>query len=194
MATGANQELPDLLDVLLTRHSVGPKHLHAPGPADAELQAALRAAMRAPDHHGLRPYAFVTIGDRRREELAGLFEDYARRHGKSQEDVRRERERAYNGPVLVAMVARIQVDHPHVPAHEQWMCAGGALTNFLTALHIMGYGAKVVSGGKAADHAIGEALCAPGETLVGWIVIGTPKAPARARGEDDPATVVREWI
>ena len=80
-----------------------------------------------------------------------------------------------------------------VPAHEQWMCAGGALTNFLTALHVMGYGAKVVSGGKAADPAISAALCEPGEKLVGWIVIGTPTGPSRARGHDDPALIVRDW-
>ena len=192
MTNGTDPEVQDMLTGLLTRHSVGPKHLFAPGPDAAELQAALRAAMRTPDHHGLRPYCFVLIGDGRRAALARLFEDCARRHGKPDDEVRQEGERAYNGPLLVALMARIQ-DHPQVPPHEQWMCAGGALTNFLNAVHLMGYGAKMLSGRKAADPAIGAALCAPGETLVGWIVIGTPKSAARPRGQDDIEAIAREW-
>lgn len=193
MATGMDQEVLDLLSGLLTRHSVGPRHVFTPGPDEEELQTALRAAMRAPDHHGLRPYAFVSIGDERRDELAGLFEDFARRLGKTDAEVTREGERARNGPVLLAMVARIQPDHPQVPPHEQWMCAGGALTNLLSALHMMGYGAKVLSGRKAADPTISAAFCAEGETLVGWIVIGTPKTAPRPREEDDITLIARGW-
>lgn len=193
MTSGMDPDVLDLLSGLLTRHSVGPRHVFAPGPNEVELQTALRAAMRAPDHHGLRPYRFVTIGDERRDRLAGLFEEFARRLGKPDAEVRREGERARNGPVLLAIVARIQADHPQVPPHEQWMCAGGALTNFLSALHMMGYGAKVLSGRKAADPAIGAAFCGEGETLVGWIVIGTPKSAPRPRAEDDVTLIVREW-
>ena len=38
------------LDNLLSRHSLGIKHLAEPGPGDAELQTMVAAALRAPDH------------------------------------------------------------------------------------------------------------------------------------------------
>ena len=51
----------------------------------------------------------------------------------------------------------------------------------------------MLSGRKAGEPAIVEAFCGPGETLVGWIVTGTPTAAARARHDDDPAQVIGEW-
>lgn len=192
----ASHDLPDaeaVLAHLLARHSVGPKRLVAPGPGDEELTLAARVALRAPDHQGLAPFRFVVIPEERRDRLAALFAAHATLCGKTQEEVREEAQRARNGATLVALVARIDAEHPLVPAHEQWICVGGALANFMNALHLMGYGAKMLSGRKAADPKIGEALCEAGETLVGWVVIGTPRSAPAARGEDDPARVLRHW-
>jgi len=84
-------------------------------------------------------------------------------------------------------------DHPRVPPHEQWLAAGGALSNFLTALHIMGFGAKMLSGRKAADPFICDAFCEPGETLVGWIAVGTASKAPHPRHNDSPDTILRRW-
>lgn len=181
-----------VLEHLLRRHSIGPRQLAAPGPAPAELRLAARAALRAPDHKRLSPVRLIEIPDARRAELAALFEDFARRSGRSEAEVKEEAERAWNGPALVALAARIDTE-AGVPAHEQWIAVGGALANFMNALHLMGYGAKMLSGRKAADPAITSALCEPGETLVGWIAIGTPTAAAKARGDDDPDRILRRW-
>ncbi len=183
----------EVLQFLLGRHSVGPKHLAEPGPDAGQLLAAARAALRAPDHRHMTPFRFAVVPSQRRAELARLFEDAARRHGHPDADIAAEGRRAWNGPVLVAMIARITPGQPEVPEHEQWISAGGALMNFLNALHLMGYGAKMLSGRKAGEPAIVEAFCGPGETLVGWIVTGTPTAAARARHDDDPAQVIGEW-
>ncbi|MCM5571553.1 nitroreductase family protein [Burkholderiaceae bacterium FT117] len=183
----------DVLGHLLSRHSIGPKHLVAPGPGAAQLRLAARAALRAPDHRQLAPARFIVVPDARRDELAALFEDFARRSGKSPAELREESGRAYNGPVLVALAARIDPGLPEVPPHEQWIAVGGALANFMNALHLMGFGAKMLSGRKASDPAIAAALCEPGETLVGWIAIGTPAAAAKPRGDDEPERVLRDW-
>ena len=183
----------DVLHYLLARYSVGPKHLRAPGPTRAQLLAATSTALRAPDHEHLVPFRFAVVADAQRADLARLFEAAALRAGHTAEEARDDGRRAWNGPVLVAFVARIDPAHPKVPAHEQWLCAGGALANFLNALHLMGFGAKVLSGRKAADPQVGAAFCVPGEALVGWIVAGTPSAAAHARVEDDPAQVLGDW-
>ena len=182
----------DVLAFLTERYSVGPKHLVAPGPDADQLALAARAALRAPDHRHLVPFRFAVVPDDARPALARLFEDAARRHGDDEAEAAAEGRRAWNGPVLVALVVRLST-HPEVPEHEQWLAAGGALANFLNALHLMGFGAKMLSGRKASDPAVQAAFCGPGERLAGWIVAGTPTARAKPKHEDDPAGVLHAW-
>ncbi len=171
----------DSLSPLLQRYSLGGKDLAEPGPSKEELKLIAQAALRAPDHSELIPFRFVIIEGLARERLADLFEAYAKREGKSEESCRIERSRALQVPVTIAVVARIDLAHPLVPAHEQWACIGGAITNALNALHAMGYAGKMLSGGKVRDQILNQAFCHTGETLVGWIVAGTPTKPLRAK-------------
>jgi len=171
------------LDLLAVRHSVGPKHLAAPGPTDAQLRRAFAIALRAPDHGKLVPFRFVVVRDAGLERLAELFLDYGRRHGKSEAELAMERTRAVQAPVVIAVVARIDPTL-EVPPHEQWIAVGGALTNVLNALHLMGFGAKMLSGLRAADPQIAQAFCREGEQLVGWISSGTPTSAPQGRHVD----------
>lgn len=165
----------------------------APGPSTAQLRTAIAAALRAPDHGKLVPWRAVVISDRQRETLGDLFARFAREVGKTDEDVAIERDRARNGPVLVAWIVRIDETIDEVPPHEQWMCAGGALTNFLNALHLMGFGAKTLSGRKCAHPAVLDAFCRNGEVLAGFVCIGTATRQSSPRGADDPDAVLSRW-
>ncbi|MBI4189635.1 MAG: nitroreductase [Betaproteobacteria bacterium] len=183
----------DAMKQLLTRHPVGPKHLLPPAPTEEQVCLAVAAALRAPDHQKLVPFRFVLIPDDARPLLGELFADSARRSGKTDDEIAIERDRAMPGPLLLAFVVRIENDHPRVPPHEQWLAAGGALSNFLTALHVMGFGAKMLSGRKAADPAICNAFCGSGETLVGWIAAGTASQAPHPRENDNPDAILRRW-
>lgn len=174
------------LDWLAQRHSVGPKHLGPPAPDRTALERAAQLAARAPDHALLRPYRFLRVPDGRREQLAQLFEDDARRRGQDAADVARARARAHNGPALVALVARIVPGVDDAPETEQWVCVGAALMNFLNALHLMGFAAKVLSGASVRDPAMRAAFCAPDEQLVAWIVAGTATRSAHERQPAQP--------
>jgi len=178
------------LRLILTRFSVSPKYLGEPGPSDEQLSMVALAALRGPDHNKLIPFRFVVARGEALERLAGLFLDYGRRRGKTGEALDAERDRAIQAPVVVAVIARIDNENRDVPAYEQWATVGGAISNALTAVHIMGYAGKMLSGVRAADPVIGRAYCKEGETLLGWISIGTPKGPPKARGEIDPATIL----
>lgn len=178
------------LRFLLERHSVGPKHMAEPGPTDEELLLVARAALRAPDHEKLIPFRFVVARGDGLQRLASLFEDYGRRRGKTGEELAAERQRATQAPVVIAVVVCIDDSVPDVPAHEQWACAGGAVANAMNALHLLGYGAKMLSGERATDRVMREAFCRPGESILGWIATGTAKAPGKARGPDDPARIL----
>lgn len=178
--------------LMLSRHSVGPKHLSAPGPTDDELRTVLAAALRAPDHGKLVPFRFVVIRDDGLARLADLFIDYGKRCGKNGDDLAQERSRAMQAPVVLAVVARIH-GTDSIPAHEQWMAVGGAVANVVNALHFMGFGAKMLSGLRAADPIIARAFCRDDEGLVGWISAGTPQARPQARGTDAIEVIVSNF-
>lgn len=185
---------PGSLDALLTRYSVGPKHLAEPGPSDAQLALMAEAALRAPDHAELVPYRFKLVRGAAKEGMASLFADAARAAGKGEEGAALDAERALAPPVTVAVVARIDLGHPQVPAHEQWAAVGGALSNFLTAAHALGFGGKMLSGAKVRSPAIAAAFCEPGETLLGWIALGTPaRKPAGPARKPAAADVLVDW-
>ena len=97
--------------------------------------------------------------------------------------------------MILGLTRTIDLGHPLVPAHEQWACVGGALTNFLNAAHLLGYGGKMLSGAKVRDAAIVAAFCGPGETLLGWIALGTPlrraTGPSRKGGVE---LALSEWV
>jgi len=196
VASGSEQPVDEAdrgaaLRLLLTRFSVSPKHLGEPGPSDEELSVVALAALRGPDHDKLIPFRFVVARGEALERLAESFVGYGQRHGKTGDALDAERLRALQAPVVIAVIARIDGANHRVPPHEQWATIGGAISNALTALHIMGYAGKMLSGLRAADPVIGSSYCSEGEQLVGWISIGTPKGPAKARGEIDPALILR---
>jgi len=182
------------LDTLLTRYSVGPKHLVEPGPDDAQLALMVQAALRAPDHAELVPYRFKLVRGEARQAMAELFADAARAAGKGEEGAALDAERALRPPVTVAVIARIDLGHPLVPAHEQWAAVGGAVANFLMAAHALGFGGKMLSGAKVRNPAIAAAFCEAGETLVGWIALGTPaRKPSGPARKPDPGQVLIDW-
>lgn len=184
----------DALPVLLTRQSVGARHLVEPGPDDAALRLMCEAALRAPDHGALVPFRFAVVRGAARAQLAALFEQAARDAGKGDADARIDAERAQRAPLTLAVLARIDLGHTLVPAHEQWACVGGALTNLLNAAHALGFGGKMLSGSKVRSPVLQRALCEAGETLVGWVALGTPAAsPARQPRKLAADAVLREW-
>jgi len=180
----------EALRLLLGRHSISPKHLGDPGPTHEELRTVALAALRAPDHTKLVPFRFVIARDEGLLRLADLFVEFGKRRGKTGGDLDAEQTRAMQAPVVIAVVARIDTQNPDVPVHEQWPCVGGAISNAVTALHMLGYGAKMLSGVRAADPSIGSAYCRDGETLVGWISTGTARVGAKSRDEINPDQVL----
>ena len=187
------ENLPAALQALLSRHSLGPRWMVAPGPDATELNLAVQAALRGPNHGRLQPWRLVQISTEQRPALATLFEQFAREDGKAEEEVAAERERAFNGPVLVAWVVRITSTVDKVPPHEQWICVGAAMGNFMNAQHALGYGAKILSGRKCQHPALVQAFCEEGEQLVGFTCIGTPTRELEAREADEVEPRLSGW-
>lgn len=176
-------EIDARLAPLLSRRSVSPKRLGAPGPAPEELDVMVDAALSAPDHGALQPWRLIAFPAAARERLADVFEAEKRRRDPvaSPLDLERARQHATGAPVVLAFVVR-PVRSVAVPVHEQWLSAGAALGQLLLAAHYMGYGAIVLSGERCADEQLRSALgVEEHETLAGFVSMGTiVKAPPAA--------------
>src|SRR5580698_2804812 len=64
---------PDALQTLLTRRSVPALKMHEPGPSAQQIEIAVSAALRAPDHNNLKPWRCVLIRGAARERLSELL-------------------------------------------------------------------------------------------------------------------------
>ena len=178
--------------MILTRHSVSPKRLLAPGPDDAQLAAMLEAAGAAPDHELLQPWRFVRIPLGARGALAELFARalLARDPQAHEQDLQRARAKAFRAPELLLAIARLEPEHPDVPARERYVSLGCALMNLLLAAHALGFGA-MITGGKALlwDEFARAFALAEGEEAVCFVSIGTP-GPARRRARPGAAQLL----
>lgn len=183
-----------LLDALLSRRSVRPRRLTAPGPSPDDLRTILQAGLRGPDHGGLRPWRLLHLTDR--QALADVFVAAERelRPGGGEEMVARAEERAHNGPCLLALVACIDESHPEVPAHEQWAAVGAALNQMLLAADALGLAGGILSGAKTRTTALRRALhMAEHEHIVGFLTFGTAAAAPPAAPAADPSEFLSEW-
>lgn len=188
--------LPDPLAAMLARSSVPPRLLRAPGPNRQALDLAVAAALRAPDHGGLRPWRFVFIAGEARaafgEVLAASLA--TRMPGTPAARLEIERAKPLRAPLLVAAGAVLRHDHPGVPVWEQEAAAAAGVMNFLNALEALGFGGVWLSSEALRDAAVKSALgFAEKDALLGWLYLGTPD-PDRPRPiRPAPDGFWRDW-
>ena len=184
------------LDLLDQRRSVPSRQLGAPGPDATTLGRLLAAALRVPDHGKLVPFRFIAIrGDALRRFGASLADLHARKEPDVPPSVlEKDRDRYAHAPLVVAVIARIEADHPKVPAQEQLLSAGCAAYNLLLGAQALGFGAQWLTGWAAYDADVARLLgLHAGERAIAFVHIGTPKEPAPERTRPVLADVYSEW-
>jgi nitroreductase len=184
----------DALELLLTRASRS--KLREPAPDDAALARAFAAALRAPDHGLLRPWRFQLIRGDARTRFGELMRDELRRRKPhaSDEELERQAQKALRAPLLIVVSARVQSDHPKVPAIEQVLSAGAAAQNLLLALHAQGYAGMWRTGDAAYDPQIKRALgLSANDAIVGFLYTGTAAMPAPEVARPSADAHVEEW-
>lgn len=184
----------EALDALLTRQSVSAKDLGLPVPTAEQRETAFAAALTAPDHGAIRPWRFLTVEGEGLRRLGEVFAAAAQREGADEKDVENARGKALRSPLLIVCAAKVNPSHPKVPAVEQVIAAGCATQNLLTAFHAMGFGAVLVTGGRAYDAGVKQALgLAAEDAIVGFLHVGTAQQPQRPRTRPQVAHHVRAW-
>src|ERR1700689_2137026 len=189
-------EASNSLEALLSRRSVPALLLREPGPSQQQIDAAIDAALRAPDHGGLRPWRFVLIRGAARERLSELFvrrlqqRDPATPAGKLDKAPRMP----LAAPLVIAVGAHLRQDHK-VPELEQLLATGAGVMNLLNAFHAQGDGAIWLTGGNAYDPEIAAALGFEAqERCLGFVYVGSMAGPRNSAARRPERTaLVRDW-
>jgi nitroreductase len=189
-------EASNALEVLQTRRSVPALQLRAPGPSRAQIEVAIAAALRAPDHGNLKPWRCVLIQGPARAQLSELLATrlQQREPATPPPKVEKARNMPLAAPLVVAIGARIQRDHK-VPEVEQLLSCGAATMNLLNAFHAQGFAAIWLTGGNAYDPQVAAALgFAADERSLGFVYVGTgPSAPGPTAPPVNQAALMRDW-
>ena len=169
----------DALTLLLERRSH--PSLTAPGPEGEALEAILAAGMRVPDFLYLRPYRFFVTTGEGLDRLGALLEQAAIRSGQPPEVVARAPRMPYRAPTVI-VVAAIHRPHAIVRQLEQQMTAGCAVMAMQMTALAQGFGGIWRSGWPMFERGLHDALgLGENDQIVGFLYLGTPKAPPPAR-------------
>ncbi len=180
--------------LLLSRRSGKARDMIAPGPDDAQLRRILTAAARVPDHGKLAPWRFVVVPADRREALGQALE--AIYVAEKPDAGRIERDAARNfarqAPCLSVVLHRPRPES-HIPPAEQAASAAAAATTLAHAAHAEGFVSCWLTGWAAYSPGVRDLLGQPGDSVTGFMFLGTPGKLLEERPRPAFEDVVSEW-
>jgi nitroreductase len=185
----------NVLQALLTRRSVAALKLGEPGPTARQIETAVAAALRAPDHNNLKPWRCVLIQGDARRQLSNLLFARMREREPQTPDAKLEKVRnnPLAAPLVIAIGARIREDHK-VPEQEQLLSCGAATMNLQNAFYAQCFASIWLTGGNAYDpeviHSLGFAC---DERCLGFVYVGTGSAPDSLVPPVNHNEHVRDW-
>lgn len=163
-------------NTLLTERCSVPR-LTSPGPTGETLNLIKQAALRAPDHAGLKPWQFLVFDNE--DALKDLGEVFVKAALIDDPDaypgtVDRARQLPMRAP-LVIVCATNKKDNPKVPEWEQELSAGCAVMAMQQAAFANGFGGIWRTGVYAESATVKQLLgIAEKDKIVGFLYIGTP--------------------
>lgn len=180
-------------EALLQRVSCG--KLVGPAPDESSRKIIFSAALRAADHGNLRPWRFLVLEGDALTRLGGVFAAAAQTDDPklSESQLERYRNMPSRAPLMVVAIA-LAVEHPKVPVVEQVVATGAAVQNMITAAFAVGVGAYWRTGPMAYNADVLKALgVAEGESLVGFLYLGTPAGRLKPVPELEVGDYFLEW-
>jgi nitroreductase len=187
----------ETLQAVITRQSVAPAFLAEPAPEGLTLERILAAGASAPDHGRLRPWRFIVIRGEARRRLGEVFADALRHRQPDAPEaaLEQERVRPLRAPLLIAVAAKLDPQHPKIPEIEQILSTGAAVQNILLAAHAQGFGAKWLTGVNAYDEHVKAALgLSAADRLIGFVHLGTIEGAPPVVPHADPREHTTEWL
>lgn len=175
------------IDLLLNR--VSSPVLDLPAPTAEQLDMMYRAALRAPDHGGMRPYRFLQIEGDGRKKLGQVFVEAAQQSAQqmTQAELEKLQNAPLRAPMIVVVIATLKA-HPKVPEIEQQFSAACAAHGLVLAAFAQGVDAIWRSGKMAFNSWVNNRLgLDSNEQIIGFIYLGKARkhkvVPCPAVGE-----------
>ena len=178
----------DVLEAIHARHSQGKVK---PDSLPRELiEKLLDAAVQAPNHYKVRPWRFVVLMGKGRNQLAEIM--VASQHERHPEFPPEAFDKTRALPLRAPVIIAVGVDKPSEPKvlDIENVCAAAAATeNLLLAAHAIGLGAKWRTGEWARDSKVKQFLgFETDQHIIGFIYLGYPEIiieyPPRPSFED----------
>lgn len=167
-----DQPINSLQELLLSRRTI---HDYRPDPLPpGVLDAALEAALRAPNHKLTNPWRFTLLGPEAREALTSLA-IHIKTDGAMAPPAKVEKIRLrFSNPPAILVVSQVVSQDAH-RAHEDYAAVACAIQNIQLSLWAHGVGSKW-SSGDITTHPDTYALArvSPPERIVGFVWIGLP--------------------
>ncbi|MBO6639921.1 MAG: nitroreductase [Roseitalea sp.] len=184
-----------VLTFLERRKSVPLSLFRGPGPDAPTLRRLIGIAARVPDHGRLEPWRFIIYrpddGARIGEALAELALE--RNPQMREDELDRERKRLSRAPVAVGVVSTA-ADHERIPVWEQFLSAGAAAMNLVTAATACGFAVNWVTGWYSDDAEARAILgLSPDERMAGVVHIGNHDAAVPDRPRPDVDALISDY-
>lgn len=161
----------DALDLLLNRSSQ-PK-LTAPAPEGETLENIKQAALRAPDHVGLKPWRFIVCSGKGLNRLGDLLQECAIAEDKGEQSIARSIQLPQRAPMVIIALTE-QVEHDKVPMVEQVCSTACAVHSMQMAAQAQGFAGIWRTGSYAQSNYMKQALGIREEDeIVGFLYLGT---------------------
>lgn len=182
-------------NTLLTERCSVPR-LTSPAPTGDVLKLIKQAALRVPDHAGLKPWQFLVFDNE--DALKALGEIYAKAALIDDPDVDPSTvERAKQLPLrapLVIVCATNKKEHAKVPMWEQDVSAGCAVMAMQQAAFANGFGGIWRTGAYAESPTVRQMLgIAEKDSIVGFLYLGTPVTTPCTPAIPDEDNFFTQW-
>jgi nitroreductase len=183
------------LSALLRRRSVPAQFLIEPGPSPTQVEVAIDAVLRAPDHGRLQPWRFRLVRGEARTKFTEQLVKATLARDPATPESQLQKLRARAAVPLTIVVSAILKEHPKVPFVEQLLSAGAGIMNLLNAFDVQGFGAILLTGPNAYDPAVAQILgLGLGEQLLGFVYVGSVAESAPVPGpRPDRSSFMQEW-
>lgn len=155
----------------------------------------IKAAIRVPDHGRLTPWRFILYRGDSRHRIGEMLADLAEEREGPLPQQRREKElqRFSRAPIVIGVVSSPK-PHDTIPQWEQFLSAGAAAMNLVSAANAMGFATNWITNWYSSDSEGRRLLgLAPGERVAGFIHIGSFSGEVPERPRPEPAQLLCEY-
>jgi nitroreductase len=168
----------ELIDAIEGRRSIG--RVGPEEPPREDIEALLRAAVKAPNHRNNQPWRFFVLAGKAREHLGNAMGEGLRARLRDLEDdkaaviIDGERAKPLSAPILI-VVASKRSDDERIHPREDMQACSAAIQNMLLAAHDTGLAAQWRTRGAVNDAAVKEHLGLElRDEIAGFVYVGYP--------------------